>query len=282
MDAISSTEVMMTIASSPMFCVIVATNYSTLVAAAKGASDAYEEETKTKPTHIWLHPDWEEKIDADNFHFDTMLKPVFDPLKKSPSHAEVGIHKEPAQWTNGSAPGVSTIHGNMWQAFQTSDPGVGGILLAIQENAARFTEKTGLIPTHVSLHKSWIGKEQTVLDETGLNLVFEPPMPYPINGYVGVRDIKNTSIAVEKSSNVKSFSFFPDVADDNGVLIDTGTLFITFSRKPKKGSADEGVDHYQYDNVPERVYKELLGAESKGSFISKRVKGKFPTTKLNE
>ena len=39
----------------------------------------------------------------------------------------------------------------------------------------------------------------------------------------------------------------------------------------------EGV--YEYQKVPEAVYKELMAAESKGSFFAKNIKGKFEFVK---
>ncbi len=37
---------------------------------------------------------------------------------------------------------------------------------------------------------------------------------------------------------------------------------------------------YQYDNVPETVYTDFLGAESYGKFFETRVKGRFPYRKI--
>jgi hypothetical protein len=39
----------------------------------------------------------------------------------------------------------------------------------------------------------------------------------------------------------------------------------------------EGI--YEYQKVPEGVYKELMAAESKGSFFAKNIKGKFEFVK---
>ena len=36
---------------------------------------------------------------------------------------------------------------------------------------------------------------------------------------------------------------------------------------------------YEYQKVPESVYKELMAAESKGSFFAKNIKGKFEFVK---
>jgi len=36
---------------------------------------------------------------------------------------------------------------------------------------------------------------------------------------------------------------------------------------------------YEYKNVPESVYKELMAAESKGSYFVKNIKGKYDFTK---
>lgn len=36
---------------------------------------------------------------------------------------------------------------------------------------------------------------------------------------------------------------------------------------------------YEYANVPEEVYKDLMAAESKGSYFAKNIKGKYEFTK---
>ena len=36
---------------------------------------------------------------------------------------------------------------------------------------------------------------------------------------------------------------------------------------------------YEYQKVPESVYKELMAAESKGTFFAKNIKGKFDFVK---
>jgi predicted secreted protein len=36
---------------------------------------------------------------------------------------------------------------------------------------------------------------------------------------------------------------------------------------------------YEYQKIPESVYKELMAAESKGSFFAKNIKGKFDFVK---
>lgn len=37
---------------------------------------------------------------------------------------------------------------------------------------------------------------------------------------------------------------------------------------------------YQYDDVPEKVYRRFLSAESKGKFLNKHIKNKYPYTKI--
>jgi hypothetical protein len=41
----------------------------------------------------------------------------------------------------------------------------------------------------------------------------------------------------------------------------------------------EGNETYEYKGVPESVYKELMTAESKGTYFVKNIKGKFEFTK---
>jgi len=37
---------------------------------------------------------------------------------------------------------------------------------------------------------------------------------------------------------------------------------------------------YKYSNVPERVFHDMLAADSKGQFLYEHIKGKFPYTKV--
>ena len=41
----------------------------------------------------------------------------------------------------------------------------------------------------------------------------------------------------------------------------------------------DNADVYEYQKVPEAVYKELMAAESKGSYFAKNIKGKYEFTK---
>jgi hypothetical protein len=62
------------------------------------------------------------------------------------------------------------------------------------------------------------------------------------------------------SSNLHSVGYDPD----------TQTLEITFS---------SGVT-YQYQDVPEYIYQELLAAESKGTYFRQTIRGNYPTLKV--
>lgn len=65
-----------------------------------------------------------------------------------------------------------------------------------------------------------------------------------------------------KSSNVVSVGYDPA----------SGVLEVEF----RNGSV------YDYADVPAEQFNELLEAPSVGSFIAKRVRGQYPTTKLEE
>ena len=49
---------------------------------------------------------------------------------------------------------------------------------------------------------------------------------------------------------------------------DAATQVLTITFVDQEGT-------YEYQKVPESVYKELMAAESKGSFFAKNIKGKF-------
>ena len=53
---------------------------------------------------------------------------------------------------------------------------------------------------------------------------------------------------------------------------DAATQVLTLTFVDQEGT-------YEYQKVPESVYKELMAAESKGSFFAKNIKGKFEFVK---
>ena len=69
----------------------------------------------------------------------------------------------------------------------------------------------------------------------------------------------------------------PEAAQVESSLIkevgyDAATEVLTISFVDQEGT-------YEYQKVPESMYKELMAAESKGSFFMKNIKGKFDFVK---
>lgn len=65
-------------------------------------------------------------------------------------------------------------------------------------------------------------------------------------------------IKIENSSNVDQYGY------------ENGTLLVSF----KNGS------HYNYYDVPAKLFEDLQKAESKGKFLNENIKGKYKYDKL--
>ena len=66
------------------------------------------------------------------------------------------------------------------------------------------------------------------------------------------------------------FIRFTNSSNLAGASWDNETLIIEF----KRGGS------YQYDDVPEEIYNELIEADSPGSYYHKNIKGQYDCTKL--
>jgi len=69
-----------------------------------------------------------------------------------------------------------------------------------------------------------------------------------------------------KSSNIKAIGF---------LILEHKTKIGTMRVKFKNGT-------YDYNNVPEKIYKDMIEADSVGSYFFKIIKGKFPFNKLTD
>ena len=233
----------------------------------RAALKEFNEESTTEATHVWLHPDWL-PLEAE---FQAVLglgmTLVFDPAKSKRGYYEVGMLEDAQPIVRGDG---------MWEAKQARSPGVGDIVLAAHATVTEFINKYKLMPTHLSVHKSFYeNPEVSEKIETDTNLTIDREgmvMSYPQHLAVGIPEAVQKKVEAE-SSTVQDIHYFPDEpeSDPDG----EGALFITFLRR--RGAPAP----YCYYGVPQNVYMDLLKADSKGGFVTNNIRGKYEFDKLD-
>lgn len=251
----------------------------TLIGELEDVYDQYTEQRGVAPDLLFLHPSWKTPANTialldlpdwvEDWEFDARI-PQPDVFYISDSASE-NHHLEVSQILMN---GQKEIGRDSWRAFQIADTEYETMKQAISSVAGTFAEKTGVVPDSVSLDEVWQDFSERIHEDTGLELVFDPPVPYETWGYVGVREVFNNTVRVE-SSNVESITFVPNPISDPDEPAN-GTLYVKFIRAEDKPQA-----LYTYFKVPMLTYEEMLRAKSKGGFVNLHLKDKYDHQKLD-